>query len=583
MNNNSFVRKIIYIIIIGALLIPLSMVSRPATRGGSGGGSAGGKLAQLRDEYDLSQAKMMEIDPASETMKLATLGLRGVAVNLLWMQAIEHKRKENWDQLASTLQALIKVQPNFVKVWEFQAHNLSYNISMEFDDYEYRYHWVKKGINFLKDGIPYNLRDHRMSDNLGFFTGMKIGRSDEKDSFRRMFRQDEQFHDVMSEYIEPDTYDTREYGADNWKMAWMWYDRSQKMIEAGAPKYNGDALFYAKRPAQLRNQAGSLQNEFRSDEIIQEIWREAHQEWLEYGSRQIVNTRGIMVTMEGMIGYTTRIEQLRAELDALAPEGTRDALESEVINQLKFTPEEQLILDTPPDQRTDEEAAQAAVLMGRMFNHDTSIDLKVMFAIEDDANRLPGKRIVEKIADLHGQMASIAQQDGITNYAYWRSRTATEANELSVNARRIMYDAKEMARRSIFDDEYVFNYKTKEKKIVQKGAISLYEESFEAWRRVLEEYPDMVYGDLSDRIVENVQDYKDLLDIAGIEWKNDFPLQALIDQRALEGEMDGLMTSEMLEERRLDREEELEDELDSDDNETVEEKPTEEAVDSDDN
>ena len=112
MKNNSFVRKIVYIIIMGALLIPLSLVSRPATRSVSGDAStssAGGKLAQMRDEYDLSQAKMMDIDPASETMKLATLGLRGVAVNLLWMKAIEHKKKENWDQLAATLQALIKV------------------------------------------------------------------------------------------------------------------------------------------------------------------------------------------------------------------------------------------------------------------------------------------------------------------------------------------------------------------------------------------------------------------------------------------------------------------------------------------
>ncbi len=153
----------------------------------------------MREEYSLSQAKLAEIDPASETMKLASLGLRGVAVNMLWMQAMDHKKKENYDQLASTLKALTKIQPNFVKVWEFQAHNLAYNVSMEFDDYEYRYHWVKKGIGFLKEGVPYNKTDHRMTDNLGFFTGNKMGKSDEKDSFRRMFRQDDEFHQSMSD------------------------------------------------------------------------------------------------------------------------------------------------------------------------------------------------------------------------------------------------------------------------------------------------------------------------------------------------------------------------------------------------
>jgi len=145
MNNTSpFVRKIIYIACIGGLLIPLSMVSRPETRDEQGNiQDAGGMLSSLRDRHDLSQAKMSDIDPASETMKLASLGLRGVAVNMLWMQAMDHKKKENYDQLASTLQALTKIQPNFVKVWEYQAHNLAYNVSMEFDDYEYRYSWVK--------------------------------------------------------------------------------------------------------------------------------------------------------------------------------------------------------------------------------------------------------------------------------------------------------------------------------------------------------------------------------------------------------------------------------------------------------
>ena len=140
--SSAFYRKITYIAAIGLLLIPLSLVSRPATRDGNNDvKDAGGQLSQLRDQYELSQAKLMEIDPASETMKLASLGLRGVAVNMLWMQAMEHKKKENWDALASTLNALIKIQPNFVKVWEYQAHNMSYNISVEFDDYEYRlYH-----------------------------------------------------------------------------------------------------------------------------------------------------------------------------------------------------------------------------------------------------------------------------------------------------------------------------------------------------------------------------------------------------------------------------------------------------------
>ena len=555
-NNKSFVRKVIYIVIIGGLLIPLSLVSRPATRDASNGiKDPGGKLAQLRDVHDLSQAKMMEIDPASETMKLATLGLRGVAVNLLWMQAIEHKKKENWDQLASTLQALIKVQPNFVKVWEYQAHNLSYNISMEFDDYEYRYHWVKKGIGFLRDGVPYNRRDHRMTDNLGFFTGMKIGRSDEKNSFRRMFRQDEQFHNLMSDYIEPDTYDTREYGYDNWKMAYQWYDISRKMVDdQNAKQYSGDALFYMRRPAQLRNQAGSLKDEFRSDEIIQEIWRQAYEEWLKYGERQIVNTRGTMVTMEGMAEYGARIERLRAELDSYAPDGTREELTKDLIKELNLTPEYERILDLPPEQRTDEEARIAAYLTASIFEQDKAIDMKIMMKA-NEKDQLPAKRLVEEILVLVTQMFSIRQQDGVTNYKYWRERTRAEASEIVLQARRNMYDANEVRKQSIFDDEYQFDYKTKEKKIIQKGAISLYLEAFETWARAFEEFPDVRFGELGDRTVERLREYQNMLQVSGMEWPDDHPLQEFIDVRSERDDLDRLPTSQDLADRRADREE----------------------------
>ena len=194
-----FIRKIFYIGLIGLLLIPLSFISRPEVTKNGEVIDSGGRLSQMRRTNKLAQASISEIDPTSEAMKLASMGLRGVAVNILWMQALEHQKNEDYDKFAATLQTLTKVQPNFVKVWEYQGHNLAFNVSMEFDDYEYRYEWVKKGLKFLKSGIAYNTNDHRMTDNLGFFTGTKFGKSDEKLPFRRIFRKDKQFHNAMSD------------------------------------------------------------------------------------------------------------------------------------------------------------------------------------------------------------------------------------------------------------------------------------------------------------------------------------------------------------------------------------------------
>src|SRR5262245_40006492 len=133
--NPSFIRKIVYLCAIAALLFPLFMLGQPRTIK-----QPGGVLARLRDQYDLSQAELGEIDPAGESMKLATLGMRGVAAAILWNKSIDYKRKKDWDKLSATLNQITKLQPNYTAVWENQAHNLSYNVSAEFDDYRYRYH-----------------------------------------------------------------------------------------------------------------------------------------------------------------------------------------------------------------------------------------------------------------------------------------------------------------------------------------------------------------------------------------------------------------------------------------------------------
>ena len=79
------------LVAIAVLLVPLSVLSQPADSA-----SPGGYLARLRSRFGLSQANLGEIDPTSETMRLATLGLKNVAVTLLWDRANHYKKVEDW-------------------------------------------------------------------------------------------------------------------------------------------------------------------------------------------------------------------------------------------------------------------------------------------------------------------------------------------------------------------------------------------------------------------------------------------------------------------------------------------------------
>ena len=97
---SSFVRKIIYLVVIAFLLVPLFWLSQPATRGvEEAQGSPGGQLARLRDQFGLSETQLGDVDPTSETIKLATLGMRGVATVFLWEKANTFKMKKDWTSL----------------------------------------------------------------------------------------------------------------------------------------------------------------------------------------------------------------------------------------------------------------------------------------------------------------------------------------------------------------------------------------------------------------------------------------------------------------------------------------------------
>ncbi len=115
----AFYRKIAYLIGMAVLLFPISQLGAPSTLQDQDGTlDQGGTLARMRQEYNLGQADLGAIDPASETIRFATLGLRGVAVSLLWNKANEYKKTEDWTNFRATLEQLAKLQPYFISFWK---------------------------------------------------------------------------------------------------------------------------------------------------------------------------------------------------------------------------------------------------------------------------------------------------------------------------------------------------------------------------------------------------------------------------------------------------------------------------------
>ena len=108
-----------------------------------------------------------------------------------------------------------------MKVWQYQAWNLTYNVSVELDDYRDRFYYVKQGIQYLREGIDY-LRDNpTLLDDLGWFHGNKVGRADEHVEYRQMYKLDDDLHAA----------DTPAADRDNWLASRKWYELAISAVD----------------------------------------------------------------------------------------------------------------------------------------------------------------------------------------------------------------------------------------------------------------------------------------------------------------------------------------------------------------
>ncbi|MEM8680608.1 MAG: hypothetical protein AAGF97_14770, partial [Planctomycetota bacterium] len=370
---NSFYRKIAYLCGIAILIVPISLISAPAASRTQGGG----ELSQLRRDYKLSQAQLGKIDPASASMSLATLGMRGVAANLLWQKAIESKKKEDWDVLKATLNQITKLQPNFVSVWQFQAWNISYNVSVEFDDFRHRYHWVKKGIDYLLEGTEYNESEPLLLWDAGWFFGHKMGRADEYKQFRRLFREDDDFHQELA--LDLNEVRGADGRPDNWlcgrwyfldaqraadrgarikRLATYYWMENERVIEKKQTPLRGKnpLIFHSDPPKALINYADAISEEGQLGEVSKIAWQQAGKEWNDYGNREIITSDGTTI-------HLNDLERALAEVKA-AEEGLAElcsGIQEEIIQErrAKLAPEQLEAFDTSPAERTEEQYSLA--------------------------------------------------------------------------------------------------------------------------------------------------------------------------------------------------------------------------------
>lgn len=504
--SNGIRNKLIYLAVLIAMLIPLYLLGQPA---GGGAGDAGGRLTQMRVQYNIAESELGDINPASETAKLASLGLRGVAATLLWSKAHDYKVHHEWDRLKATLNNIALLQPHYEKVWEFQAHNLSYNVSAEFDDYRQRYAMVREGIEYLTRGVETNRKAPALVWNLGWFYGNKIGMSDEKTQFRRLFADDTPQHEALrQDNIAVDSPDARgpDGKPDNWLVGRLWLFHAYDMVDSGVRLRNKTPLhFYETGPKARIKHAEAIESEGVLDDRAKSAWQLAADDWQTYGQWSIPTTSPFTIKLSGLSELRELRDDAYARFMAVAGE-TFESLEEELRQTL--TAAEQEAMDTPEEERTEEQHQMVSRAYSRM-----SPRLETVARQAPAGERLRAIELAQEVADLDARLQKTVGQRDQVNYQFWETLTKAEQEDRTIDARRLLYEAEQANADADLD-----------------LAIEKYEAAFELWAEIFDDYTVLLFDEVGDALQRSIRRY--MVAVDSDEFDETFPLQAFVQYKA---------------------------------------------------
>lgn len=132
-----------------------------------------------RVEMELVSNEPLKNAPPALAFSTVALGaFRGLVVDVLWMRADRLKSEGQFYDAKQLAEWITTLQPRFADVWEFQAWNMAYNISVSFpaDEPEERWRWVRNGIELLRDeGIQINPNAIQLYRELARIFQHKIG------------------------------------------------------------------------------------------------------------------------------------------------------------------------------------------------------------------------------------------------------------------------------------------------------------------------------------------------------------------------------------------------------------------------
>ncbi len=131
--------------------------------------------------------------PAAVVVAQSIGVVRGMIANYLWIRADKLKEDGKFFEAYHLSRWITQLQPRYASVWQFQAWNMAYNISVATHTRTERWQWVRDGIQLLRNhGIRYNPSEMMLYRELAWFFLHKIeGFTDDANKFYKQQTADE--------------------------------------------------------------------------------------------------------------------------------------------------------------------------------------------------------------------------------------------------------------------------------------------------------------------------------------------------------------------------------------------------------
>lgn len=472
-------------------------------------------------KFRLSDANLGDVDPTSSTMVLVLGGLRGAAVNVLWIQALEMQKEHDWTNLEPVVESIVKLQPHFIYIWTFQGWNLAYNVSVEWDAVEDKYYWIKRGIKFLRRGTEENQHSPELRWDVGWTYFHKIGKSDEATVMRKLFHKDDK-PEIGADGREQLAFNRDEnwyridHAApfDNYEVSREWFKSSVSKLDElrredplVRTRRMGEVAFRSYAAHAQTNYAMAREEEGVFGEQIQRDFLDAVALWSEYADFEFPFTESKAVKLDyppevfaplrdsGAV-FNSAAELARAaatDWDKLTTEERAKLPEdwTALVGRAERLLEDfgQPVQDVLRIDRSTDKVKSVLAAIRSSLDKMRGIDAKLV-ADPGPAGQSARKQLDEFVAALNklGGEHGLASEElywtdrfvSMINYRYWKQRTICEAEMETITARRHFYQGQQKYDEGDPD-----------------AANTEFEQGLEIWQKVLPKYPHMSNDDMT--------------------------------------------------------------------------------------